>query len=319
MEAAINHRQLRYFVKVVEIGSFTAAAEQLNVAQPALGLQIRNLEEDLGVPLLLRHSRGVEATPAGELLHKRAIAILESIEAARQEIINFAGHQREVIRFGITPSAMSLLGPDIVLDAREAMPDVFLSLVEELSFALAAALEAGELDAAFTYQRSSRPNLTQRALIEEELLFVSAPEAGLPGGPITFREVARHDLVLAGERDIVRQIVEETAGRLSVAIKVLYESQSIPATRNLVQKGIASTVIPFGSVAEQIASGELHARRIVEPSLRRTLFFVQRTHRSPLQDSEAFNAFLSKVLHALTTRLGDLCHPLASLDFPPAG
>ena len=69
----MNLRQLRYFVSVVEAGNMTRAAEQLHVAQTALGMQIRQIEEDLGVALLVRHSRGVEPTKAGSLLHARAL------------------------------------------------------------------------------------------------------------------------------------------------------------------------------------------------------------------------------------------------------
>ena len=68
----MNLRQLKYFVGVVEAGNMTRAAEQLHVAQTALGMQIRQLEEDLGVALLVRHSRGVEPTKAGALLLARA-------------------------------------------------------------------------------------------------------------------------------------------------------------------------------------------------------------------------------------------------------
>ncbi|MGE0315145.1 MAG: LysR family transcriptional regulator [Lautropia sp.] len=82
----MNLRQLKYFVKVVEAGSMTRAAEQLFVAQPALGMQIRQLEEDVGVALLDRHSRGVTPTRAGALLLERARAILALVEQARSEV-----------------------------------------------------------------------------------------------------------------------------------------------------------------------------------------------------------------------------------------
>ena len=70
----MNLRQLKYFIGVVEAGNMTRAAERLHVAQTALGMQIRQIEEELGVPLLVRHSRGVEPTKAGKLLHARALA-----------------------------------------------------------------------------------------------------------------------------------------------------------------------------------------------------------------------------------------------------
>src|SRR3954454_14862398 len=102
----MNFRQLKYFVAVVEAGKMTRAADQLHVAQTALGMQIRQLEEDLGVALLVRHSRGVEPTKAGSLLHLRAISILKEVEEARKEVRACEREDSEVIRLGITPALM---------------------------------------------------------------------------------------------------------------------------------------------------------------------------------------------------------------------
>lgn len=311
----INNRQLRYFAKVIEIGSLTGAADQLNVAQPALGLQIRNLEEELGVPLLRRHSRGVEPTPAGELLYRRALEILELFERARQEVMSFADREREVMRFGITPSTMLLLGPDLVIEAREAMPGIFLSLVEELSFVLAAALEVGDLDAALTYQVPARTNVSIQALYEEDLLFVSSPDVDPSTDPIPFRELARRNLVLAGERDNVRGLVEATSRRLQIPIDVVYEAQSITATKNLVSKGVASTIIPYGSAAEELAAGTLRARRICAPVVARTLYLVRRGSSALAHEAE-FKGFVARILARLTERLGDIHRPLGGFPAP---
>lgn len=299
-------------MKVVEAGSLTAAADNLHIAQPALGLQIRNLEEELGISLIVRHSRGIQPTPAGELLFQRAVAILQSMEELEQEIRHFAGESRETIRFGITPSAMRLLGPDLLLEARELMPDVFFSLVEELSFILVGALEAGDLDAAFTYQDTERPNLSRRAIMEEDLMLVSSPDLDASPEPVPFAEVARRDLVLAGPRDIVRRLVEDTGMRLSVPVNVVYEAQSVPATRNLLEKGIASGVMPYGSVAAELKAGTLRGRRIVEPALVRTLYVVRRMRHVPFQSEEAFEAFVGRAIDKLTARLGDLCRPIGT-------
>ena len=300
-------------MSVVDAGSLTAAADQLGVAQPALGLQIRNLEADLGMSLLVRHSRGVEPTPAGELLHRHAVAILQSLDDARREVTALADGARETIRFGITPSAMRLIGPDIMLEARELMPRVFLSLTEELSFVLGTALEAGELDAAFTYERSDRSLVALTALMEEDLLLVSSAETEAEPGPVTFAEAVRRDLVLAGRRDVIRALVEETAGRLSLRVNVVYETQSVPATRNVIGKGLASGIMPFGSAAEEIGNGSLVGRRIVEPALPRTLYLARRMRMQPLRHEEEFRAFLRRMLTRLRTRLGDLARPLGDI------
>ncbi|HWK14574.1 MAG TPA: LysR family transcriptional regulator [Rhizobiaceae bacterium] len=310
MEPPINNRQLLYFVKVVEAGSLTAAADQLRIAQPALGLQIRNLEEDLGVALIVRHSRGIEPTAAGALLFERSRAILQAMEDVQQEIKNFAGGMQEAIRFGITPSAMRLLGPDLLLEARQMMPDVFFSLVEELSFSLVATLEAGDLDAAFTYQNTDRNRITGRPIMEEDLLLISSPELDDSSEPVSFTEAARRDLVLAGPRDVIRRLAEETAERLSVPLNVIYEAQSVPATRNLIEKGLASGIMPYGSVVGELDSGTLCARPIIEPELIRTLYFVRRARITPLQSERAFALFVERAIETLTERLGEHCRPL---------
>jgi LysR family transcriptional regulator, nitrogen assimilation regulatory protein len=283
------------------------------VAQPALGLQIRNLEDELGVALLHRHSRGVEATPAGKLLYVRALEILEAFEQARQEVMGFGDRNRETIRFGITPSIMQLLGPDILLEARELMPNIFLSLVEELSFALIAALETGDLDAALTYQAPVRPNFSQQVLAEEDLLLVSSPELDASTEPIPFREVAARDLVLAGERDVVRTLIEATARRLSTSINVVYESQSIAATRNLVARAMVSTITPYGSIAGELTAGTLKGRRIYAPTITRTLYLVRRAGATPNNHETEFKAFLQHLLATMAERLGDLQHPLGKI------
>lgn len=298
---------------MIEVGSLTGAADQLNVAQPALGLQIRNLEDELGVVLLHRHSRGVEATPAGELLYARALEILQAFEQARQEVMGFADRNRESVRFGITPSIMQLLGPDILFEARELMPNIFLSLVEELSFALVTALEAGDLDAALTYQAAMKSNLTQQAIAEEDLLLVSSAELDASSEPVPFREVAARELVLAGERDVVRTLMEATARRLSTPINVVYESQSIAATRNLVARGVASTIMPYGSAARELAAGTLKGRRICEPLITRTLYLVRRNGAGPHTHENEFKVYIARLLATMAERLGDLQRPLNEL------
>src|SRR5262245_7516701 len=132
----MNLRQLKYFVTVVDAGNMTRAAEELHVAQTALGMQIRQLEEDLGVALLVRHSRGVEPTKAGSLLHSRALTILKLVEETRKDVTASERENSETIRFGITPALMLVIGPEIALTVREQSPQIFLSVVEAMSHVL---------------------------------------------------------------------------------------------------------------------------------------------------------------------------------------
>jgi len=124
-------RQLRYFTEIVEAKSFTRAADRVRVAQPALGLQIRKLEEELGVSLLHRHSRGVEPTEAGIVLLGHANAILKQIEQAQRDVTDLSGPPRGAVVLGITPTASALLATRLIRTCQALYPGVSLNLFDE--------------------------------------------------------------------------------------------------------------------------------------------------------------------------------------------
>jgi LysR family transcriptional regulator, nitrogen assimilation regulatory protein len=293
-------------MKVIEAGNITRASEQLFVAQPALGLQIRLLERDLGVALLVRHSRGVEATAAGRLLYERATAILQSVEETRRAVMALRDSNRETVLLGLTPSIMNQVGPDLLIDARQHMPNVFISLVEELSFVLIEAMERDEVDLALAYDVPDRPSLSRCALFAEEVLFVTAPTGGATAASITFAEALAYDLVQAGERDLVRQIVQKEAERRTLPIKVTFEAQSISVMKSVVARGHAACFLPYGTAISELRSGALVGRRITDPVLRRTLYRVRPSKRPPFRNEAAIQDVLARAQARLIASLGPL-------------
>ena len=275
------------------------------VAQPALGLQIRLLERDLGVALLVRHSRGVAATAAGRLLYERATGIVQSVEETRRAVMALGVSPCETVVLGLTPSIMNQVGPDLLIDARDQAPNVFISLVEEMSFALVEALERGEVDLALAYEVPERQSLYRRPLLAEEILFVTAP--GDPAAAtIAFAEALRHDLVLAGERDPVRRIVQIEAERQALPIKVSFEAQSISVMKSVVARGHAASFMPYGSAIDELRSGTLVARRITDPTIRRTLYMVRPSKHLPFQHEDAIQRVLERAQDRLVASLGTL-------------
>jgi LysR family nitrogen assimilation transcriptional regulator len=308
----VKLRQLRYFAKIVETGNITRAAEQLNLAQTALGIQIRNLEESLNVELLDRHSRGVRPTRAGKLLYERSLEILRRIDETRQDIASLSG-ERVPLRFGATPSILKLIGSDIIVAARNELPDIALHVVEELSFVLVDALNRGELDYVLAYDVGDGPGLRRQALVEEDLLYISAPTGEPHADEISFRRAVQGDLALVSDRDFIWKAVHETAARLSINVKPTYHVQSMQGIKTLIQHGLAQSIMPYGIVAEQIASGELVARRIVQPSVRLTLFLSSAAHKRHLADEEPFLAFVDRMVARLLAKLGAHAQPIDRL------
>ncbi len=311
-------RQYRYFVKVVECGSMTKAAEQLRIAQPALGLQVRQMEEDLGVALLERHSRGVLPTLAGQLLYERGRQILAMDEAVRREVQSFGSTIAEAITLGLTPSLMQILAADLLIDARKELPGVMLHLVEELSFVLVDALERNEIDLALAYEVGDLPNLTRMPLLHEELLLVTRPEGvpvaaaadGISPEPISLAEALGRDLVLAGKRDTVRQLVDAAAAALSLNVRLAFEVQSVQAQKTLVANGLAASIMPYGTAIDELLGGRLVGRRIKEPRIARTLYLIRPAKRAPFRNEVALSQLLERMRARLCEVLGPLARPV---------
>ena len=189
----------------------TAAAQRLGLAQPALGAQIKQLEEELGVKLLLRHSRGVEPTSAGRLLHERARSILAEVDRTRLDLRAMGDREQDHLVLGVNPSIVLTLGADLLKRARAEMPDVLVSLVEERTPVLLEALDRGQINVAFLYNIGDRPGLERRAAVEEDLLLVTAPTKEPVPATVSLAEALEHDLVIAGSRGVIRRIVDGEA------------------------------------------------------------------------------------------------------------
>jgi len=307
----INARQLRYFAKVVETGSITRAAEQLYIAQPALSSSIRQLEDSFGVPLLHRHSRGVEATPAGELLYSRTCSLFSIMEQIHADISRFSQNTTRYFSLGLPPSLVMLIGTEAIVAAREQLPDVVLSLREDPSFALADAVENKEIDIAFAYSVAERPGIHLTPLLHEELLLVTHPDQAPPQDPVTLEQTLALPMAQGGKRDAGRCTLEFAAGEQGLSCQVIYEMQSIAGIREIVKRGIAATTLPYGSVAREVAGNELAIRRIDDPHMRQIMHIVRPAHGAdPAALDEDIMAYLLSLVDLIVERQGNLANKI---------
>jgi LysR family transcriptional regulator, nitrogen assimilation regulatory protein len=305
----MNLRQLRYFVSVVEAGNMTRAAEQLHIAQTALGMQIRQLEEDLGLALLIRHSRGVEPTKAGSLLHHRAVTILKLVEETRKEVAACGREDNEAVRLGITPALMLTVGVELALIVREELPQVFLSLVEAMSHVLSEMLTRDEVDFILCYDVPDLPQFSRIALLQDDLVLVTLP-GPRKGEPIAFVDALEESLAMPEQGDTVRSAVTRLARDLGLELKIAHEVRSISAMKNLVSRGAASSILPYASVVDEVRAGELDARHIVTPSISRTLFLTSSSQRGPFRNEAGLTRAVRSSLSGFLEVLGPLAQPL---------
>lgn len=289
-------RQLRYFVEIVEAKSFTKAAERVHVAQPALGFQIRKLEDELGVALLHRHSRGVDPTEAGRALLRHAHAILRQIELARQELMDLSGPPRGAIALGITPTASALLATRLVEECAARFPGISLKLVEGLSEDVMRWLDDSRVDLGFTYNPDAVKGIATDPLLSEDLYFL-APAGDAPdlGKTITLAAACRHALILPSRPHGARVLIEDAASKRGITVEVTLEVDSVATIRELVEAGLGCTVLPYGAVRAGVEAGRLVAARITRPRISRTLHLGFRPSAPPSAASQAVHRVIQDV------------------------
>jgi LysR family transcriptional regulator, nitrogen assimilation regulatory protein len=307
---SMNLRQLKYFLGVVDAGNMTRAAEQLHVAQTALGMQIRQLEDELKATLLVRHSRGVEPTKAGKLLYERGQQILKLVDETAHAVAHCNSETAETIRLGITPALMMYCGAGLTLNARERCPELFLSLVEAMSHVLVGNLARGEVDFILCYDVPDEGNFSRTALLQDDLVLVTLPRDDMAIS-VPFSAVLDEVLAMPEEGDTVRSVVNHAARQIGRELNIAYEVRSVTAMKNLVKQGAASSVLPYFSVIDELRDGTLAARSIIGPSLRRTLYLASLRQRSPLRCEAEFTNAIRWSLRDLVRDLGPLAHQIA--------
>jgi DNA-binding transcriptional LysR family regulator len=167
-------RQLRYFVTVARERNFTRAAEQLHIAQPPLSRQIQQMEEELGVQLLVRSSRPIRLTDAGRLFYEEAQQVLGRVEQMKDAARRVGHGERRVISIGFVASTWYGGLPTVVRRLRQAMPDAEVRMVEMMSLQQAEGLKSGRIDIGFGRIRTSDTSV-ERLVLREERLVVAIP------------------------------------------------------------------------------------------------------------------------------------------------
>ena len=299
----MQFRQLRYFVAVAEHGSFSAASTELRIAQPSIGQQIRNLEEDLGAPLFHRHSRGIELTASGETLLAHARDILARVEAARRIVRDESASPSGRVRVGLTLSASIPMAVPLVEACDAQFPNVRLSLVEALSDDLVTRVAEDRLDVAVTYCGAYPDGVRGEALADEDYHFCVAADHPLSGRTfVDLADVLHHEMCLPPETHILRRQVTEAARKAGIAPEIPMEVESIATIAMLVASGAYATILPFSAVAHAVAGGQIAAIPIVNPPLQRRMSLIFTTRRHPTKAENAVRGLIAGETRRLVGR-----------------
>jgi len=258
---AMDLRRLRYFVTILETGSFSQAAERLHVVQSALSAQIQKLEDSLGTRLFVRDAHGVQPTPSGRKLLGHARRILDMVAAAEHDLRQDAESPRGIVRIGIPSSISRMMTVPLLQAVEQAQPDVTLHVVEAMTDELETLLKQGRLEMAilFTVGEAGSPHLID--VLRDEPLYLVSPAGGAtpPAREIPFPALAGMDLVLPTLRHRVRQMLSREAEQRGLALRIKHELDSMAQTVQLIAAGNGSSVMIVSSFIEEWLAGRVQA------------------------------------------------------------
>lgn len=273
-------RQLRYFEALARLGHFGRAAEACAVSQPALSLQIKDLEQELGSALFERGHRDVRLTRFGEEFAPRVHGILRAVdelgELARASRSWLSGR----LRIGIIPTVAPYLLPSLIGDLNRLHPELDIHVRESLTAKLLRELGDGRLDTAIMALPVSEPSLVEETLFAEDFLLVRPAADG--GKPVPSVDRLREmRLLLLEEGHCFRDQALAFCNLTAAQPREILEGSSLSTLVQMVGAGIGVTLIPEMAAPVETRSAEVALARFPGPEPRRTIGMIWR-RTSPL-------------------------------------
>lgn len=315
MPMRLTLRQFTYFVAIVDAGSMSRAAARLNVAPTALSLQMKAMEEVLGVTLFERHSRGVHLTETGQELALRARQILDLVAETRALVVRRPEQPPPRVRLGVPPAIARLLGVEAVLGAGSALNGTVLVIVEAWSSDLMKRLAEGEIDFMLGYGLTDSEDIAVIDLLEESFVFAASPVVAGGKGPITLVEVLATDMVFYGEKSVGLRALQTALEQARLPFPDVREVSSINVWRGFLCRGLGTAVTPFGAVAEEYERGEVVVRDISDWPLRNRLSLAVQRNSLASPSTRGFMEFIMEL--ALAKHVGDRSRYRTLIDAPP--
>lgn len=270
-------KSLDAFVRVAELGNISHAAIDLGVTQSSLSRMIAGLERALGASLFHRTGRGVQLSEAGVAVLGLARNVVLGAEQIRAEVRHLGSHPSGVVTIALPPSVMRDIAAGLYQEVRERHPAITLRMLEGFSTQLEQWLGDGRADFAMLSRYRRTDVGDAQIVLESQLVFAGVKSTGK--GPIRFRDVARRPLLLPAAPNALRMALEHAARLLRLKLNVVAEADSLEAQKAILRQGECFTVVSRETARREVASGELHARTIVQPQVPRFLVLAATTQR----------------------------------------
>jgi LysR family nitrogen assimilation transcriptional regulator len=264
-------KQLEYFIRVAELGSFTRASIALSITQPALSRKIRQLEVELHQVLFNRNGRGITLTDEGALVLEHSKGLIEQAGRLRNALHDVQASPAGRVAIALAGATGKSFAPGFVAAFRKRFPRASLEILEGRSRVIQEWLAAGRVDIGILYDPASSPNIDITPLHSVKLYLFSKPGSSIlpTSGPVEFRALAGLPLILPAPPHSIRTVVEHEAAKAGIKLDVVLEVEGASTIIDLVQMGQGYS-IQSGFLRQRNAL-ELQRNEIVSPTLKREL------------------------------------------------
>jgi LysR family hydrogen peroxide-inducible transcriptional activator len=286
--------QLRYAVAISRTGNFSRAAEQCHVSQPSLSQQILKLEEELGERLFDRTKREAKATPHGEVFLRRALRILEEVDAARREAEDAKHLLTGTVTIGVIPTIAPYLIPKVTASFLKRFPGVEVVVHEEPTARLLKRLHGYEVDLAILSIPFERDRLEIHPLLTEELMIALPREHPLARRKkLQTQDLEKERLIVMQEGHCLGDQVLGFCTRGDVKPRISFRSAQLETLQSLVHAGMGISLVPAMAVRHEHAERPVY-RSLAGKSPSRTIVVAWPGQRPPGRAASEFFAQLRK-------------------------
>lgn len=292
----MNLRTLRYFVGIADAGSMTAAAELLAVAQPALSRQLRDLEVEMGVSLLIRGPRGVRLTAAGVTFYESAVRILSEATRLRQQLSIHPDQTTRQITVGVSPTLSELLLPNLFERCFTVEKDLRLKAREGFTPELLNWVERGIVDLAVVTNPEPIRGLSFHPLLGEPFALVSNARLDLPP-VIPLAQLTQIPVLITS---LHRGLIERQLMPLQAELNIRAEIDSVNAIRDMVTSGRWATIMPISVFSGRHARPDIRISQITGAQLGRLLMMAKRVEKGEAPELEVVQDLIIAELGRLT-------------------
>lgn len=274
---------LKSFLRIVELGSVSRAASELGISQPALTRQIKRLEHALGSELLVRESRGVQLTEAGEFLLPRIRPLLDQAEQIVEELSEWRGALAGDVAICMPASLHRSVTSPLVADLRRTVPGLRLRVIDGFDAMLHDQLRDGLVDLGVLVHDPERiiDGVDQTPLVREPLMLIGRVSAFPPDAQVKISDIADKDLALPGKRNYLRHRIEALFRKKGVAPRIGLEVDSMRLANDLVMGGECFSIVPQSGV-EVVPRAGVAAWPISGASVSWALCIQKRRRQSPV-------------------------------------